>query len=82
MDLPVTLYTRAECPLCDELRGQVAALPVSITTVDVDADPALRDRYGWRVPVLVDAAGEVLAEGRLDAAGLERLRRRVEEARA
>ena len=34
--------------------------------VNVDADPALIQRYGLRVPVLTDSAGKELCHGRLD----------------
>jgi hypothetical protein len=38
--------------------------------VNVDADPALIQRYGLRVPVLTDTAGKELCHGRLDPAVL------------
>jgi glutathione S-transferase len=38
--------------------------------VDVDTDPALRERFGRRVPVLTDQHATVLCEGRWDAAVL------------
>lgn len=57
----ITVYTRDDCHLCDEaietIERVVASLPqsVDIDTVDVDADPDLRERYGERVPyVTVD----------------------------
>jgi hypothetical protein len=33
---------------------------VAFAEFDVDADPALRERYGLRVPVLTDAQGNEL----------------------
>jgi hypothetical protein len=61
-DLVLTLYGRAGCHLCDELRAELTAAledreaagrPVpSVAEIDVDADPALRDRYGALVPVV------------------------------
>jgi glutaredoxin len=66
----LTLYTRTQCPLCDDLAQELAALSVPVTKVDVDGSPELRDLYGLRVPVLVDAGGGVLAEGRVDLAAL------------
>ena len=57
----VTVYTRENCHLCaeaiDTIERVAASLPrsVAVDTVDVDADPALRERYGERVPyVMVD----------------------------
>jgi glutaredoxin len=57
----VTVYTRDDCHLCAEaietIERVAASLPRSVVldTVDVDADPDLRERYGERVPyVTVD----------------------------
>lgn len=57
----VTLYGRAACHLCDEARLIIAAvcaeLGESFTEVDIDTDPALRERFGDEVPVtFVDGA--------------------------
>ena len=48
----------------------LAAFGVAFEEVLVDADPALAERYGLRVPVLTDAAGRELCHGRLDPAVL------------
>lgn len=58
----LVLYGRSGCHLCDEmlaaLRSQLGTdFPVAI--VDVDSDPALRARYGERVPVLADGNKEL-----------------------
>ncbi|WP_435068919.1 glutaredoxin family protein [Haloplanus sp. C73] len=57
----VTVYTRENCHLCHEAIETIervaagVAREVSVETVDVDTDPALREEYGERVPyVLVD----------------------------
>jgi glutaredoxin len=57
----VTVYTRSDCHLCAEAIDTIervaasSSRPVEIDTVDVDADPDLRERYGERVPyVTVD----------------------------
>ena len=78
----MTLYTRPVCPLCDELKDRLAGLPLAITEVDVDSERELKKRYGLRIPVLVDGAGEVLAEGRLEPDDVARLRRWLAEVRA
>jgi len=44
---------------------------VPFEELDVDADPALEERYGDRVPVLTDAAGGEICYGRLDPAALQ-----------
>ncbi|MFN8542606.1 MAG: glutaredoxin family protein [Candidatus Binatia bacterium] len=52
----VTLYGRAECHLCHEMRAVVDAVardvPLEVEEVDVDGDPALVAAYGDEVPVL------------------------------
>jgi hypothetical protein len=59
----LTLLTRAGCPLCDEMAAEVRALIAGsgheLSPVDVDADPALKARYGWDVPLLFDGATEI-----------------------
>ena len=80
MPVPLTLYTRHPCPLCEDLVARLAGLPLDITEVDVDGDRDLSERYGLRIPVLVDGDGNLVAEGRIDAEGLRRVRRLVEEA--
>jgi hypothetical protein len=52
----LTLYERAGCHLCEEMRAIVDALsgdlPFTLDVVDVDSDPALAAAYGADVPVL------------------------------
>jgi glutaredoxin len=67
----LTVYSRAWCHLCDELCAALAPIAerygVPVDVIDVDSDPALDDRYGERVPVVL--AGETeLCHYRLDAA--------------
>lgn len=54
--LTVTLYTRENCHLCDEVRDELAALqekfPHRLVTVDVDSDAALSAKYGGVIPVV------------------------------
>ena len=59
--VPVTVYTREDCTLCDAARETIeetaAGLDVAIDLdmIDVDEDPELAEEYGERVPyVLVD----------------------------
>ncbi len=71
----VTLLGRAGCHLCDDARAVVAAVAeragVSWEERDVDADPALRERWSEYVPVvLVD--GEVHTWWRVDEKALAR----------
>jgi 4a-hydroxytetrahydrobiopterin dehydratase len=50
----VTLYTRANCPLCEKAKAAIlsSGVPVEITEVDIDGDEALRARYTDDVPVI------------------------------
>ena len=54
--VPVTLYTRPGCHLCEELerlvRAQRLGVELDWTRVDVDSSPDLAQRYGERIPVL------------------------------
>jgi glutaredoxin len=51
----VTLYGRSGCHLCDDARAVIEAvcaeLGESFTEVDIDSDPALRERFSDEVPV-------------------------------
>jgi glutaredoxin len=53
----LTLYGRADCHLCDEMRAVVDAVSremrFELEEVDVDGDPALAAMYGEEVPVLL-----------------------------
>ena len=60
----VTLYTRAGCGLCDEMKAALEKRGYRVSEVDVDADPELQRKYGLDVPVaFVD--GKLLAKHRL-----------------
>lgn len=67
------LYGRAGCPLCELMARTLATFGVAFEEVPVDDDPALAERYGLRVPVLVDASGRELCHGRLDPAVLSQI---------
>lgn len=74
----LVLYTRRDCHLCDEahaaierVRAEGAAFELEV--LDVDGDPALRERYGMEVPVLF-VEGRKFAKVRVDET---RLRRRL-----
>ena len=76
----VTLYTRVDCHLCEQALALLdrlgRQLAFEVTTVDVDAEEALRDRYGEAVPVIA-LEGVEIARAPISAALLEaRLRER------
>ena len=56
------LYGRKHCHLCERMAQALRARGVPFEEIDVDADPALRKRYGERVPVLTDAEGNELGQ--------------------
>jgi len=70
---PVRLLMRSYCHLCEEMEAVVAPLLAAaglpLERVDVDADPALEERYGWDVPVLLHGAA-VICRHRADAAAV------------
>ncbi|MDZ7594793.1 MAG: glutaredoxin family protein [Thiobacillus sp.] len=63
MSKTLTLYTRAGCPLCEEMATEVGALAANsghhLVLVDVDADPSLKADFGWDVPLLFDGGTEI-----------------------
>ncbi|MCK0117242.1 MULTISPECIES: glutaredoxin family protein [Isoptericola] len=71
----VVVYSRADCHLCDEARAVVAAVCAEAgetwQEIDIDAEPALVERYGEYVPV-VEVDGVQQGFWRVDAARLAR----------
>ncbi|MDT0500267.1 MULTISPECIES: glutaredoxin family protein [unclassified Halomonas] len=64
--IQLTLYTTLGCHLCQQLEGLLAQLsrePVGLERVEISEDDLLLARYGVRIPVLVDAAGNELDRG-------------------
>jgi glutaredoxin len=52
----VTLYTRKDCPLCDEaaqlLQRLAPEFGLEVKAVDIESDPALLERYKESIPAL------------------------------
>jgi thioredoxin reductase (NADPH) len=76
--LKLTLLGRAYCHLCDEMLDALRPLATrhgaTVTVVDVDAEPALEQAFGDRVPLLFagdPASGAELCCFRLDRARVE-----------
>lgn len=66
-----TVYSRADCSLCEQLLGELAQLlgPAGasrVEVIDIDGDSQLERKYGARIPVLM-ADGEFVCAYRLDA---------------
>lgn len=74
----VTLYTRPGCHLCDEAKSAIAPLLLEfgavLREVNIDADPLLKERYGWDIPV-VFIGQKKAAKHRVD---VEQFRRQLE----
>lgn len=73
--MPLILYQRDDCHLCDLALLQLAQAAVpDFDSVFIDDDPELEQRYGARVPVLVEVLSEQTAQRELewpfDAAGV------------
>jgi hypothetical protein len=75
----VTLYTRPGCHLCDEAKSAIAPLLLefgaALLEVNIDADPVLKERYGWDIPVFFLGSRKV-AKHRVD---LEKFRRQLRD---
>ena len=68
-----TVYSRADCSLCEHMLEQLAELlgpQTALQVVDIEGDPELERKYGTRIPVLL-ADGEFVCAYRLD---IERVR--------
>ena len=56
MTFQLTLYTREDCCLCEEMKEVVhrvaEELPLQIEAIDVDGAPDLKAKYGDEVPVI------------------------------
>ena len=77
----MTLYTRPGCHLCEEAKAVIAPLlrgsGATLREVNVDENPALKERYAWDVPVIFIGARKA-AKHRVNA---EQFRRQLREAR-
>ena len=79
--LPVILYTRERCHLCQDAREILARLaaeaPLAVSEIDVDSDPELTARFGEQVPVIVVEGAKVSKLVPREAAIRRRLFRRL-----
>jgi glutaredoxin len=71
----VTLYSKPDCPLCDEARGALDRvrdrLPFDMIEIDITTDADLEAAYRERIPV-VAVDGEELFDFHVDEQLLER----------
>ncbi len=65
----VTLYTKADCGLCEEAASMLKRLrrkiPFEIEYVNIETDANATERYGSRIPVIA-VDGEEVAAAPLD----------------
>ncbi|MCZ6796226.1 MAG: glutaredoxin family protein [Planctomycetota bacterium] len=73
--MKLIVYTKADCPLCDEGLREVQVVAerygLEIEKVDVEGDSELFYTHRYRIPV-VEFGGEELGWGRLDAGAMAR----------
>jgi glutaredoxin len=73
--IQVVLYTKRDCPLCDEMKAVVtrvrAEVSFALEVVDIEGDPTLCAAYGLDVPVLV-IDGRKAFKHRVEARALKR----------
>jgi len=50
--MEVTLYTKSDCPLCDDAKEAIHAAGLTAQEVDIDRDPELQRRFSNDVPVV------------------------------
>jgi hypothetical protein len=66
-----TVYSRADCSLCERMLDELAELlgpqaAAAVQVVDIGGQPELQRRYGARIPVLT-ADDEFVCAYRLDS---------------
>jgi glutaredoxin len=74
--IPITIYSRPGCHLCDEMKAIVQRValstPLAIEEVDISTDAELERLYGLEIPVLF-VAGKKVAKYRVTEADLRRV---------
>lgn len=79
----VTIYTRPGCHLCDEAKAAIEASgcdgECSLEEVNIDEDPALRERHGNDIPVIF-INGVKVFKHRVDPSEFRRKLRRLARA--
>jgi len=71
--MEIVLYTREECPLCEEAKEVLEEVrrerPFQYREIEITTSPALAKKYKNLIPVLI-INGEVAFVGRIDAKAL------------
>ncbi|CAM4302190.1 glutaredoxin family protein [Vreelandella rituensis] len=64
--IQLRLYTTLGCHLCEQLEALIHTLAndeVVLSHIEISDDAALMERYGVRIPVVIDEAGKELDRG-------------------
>lgn len=68
--VPLVLYTKPACGLCDEMKEEIARARVprriALDEVDITGEPELEERFGRSIPVLF-IGGRLAFKARLTA---------------
>ena len=76
MKARLTLYSKAGCHLCDEMKEVVDRLgsrvPLELHVVDISTDPVLEKQFGAEIPVLM-IEGRKAAKFRVTEEELEKV---------
>jgi len=55
-EIELTLYSKEECHLCDEMEKAINLLPASMNVklrkIDISKNPELEEKYGREIPIL------------------------------
>lgn len=67
--MKVQLYSRTNCPLCEEARLMLELVKddinFDIEEINIEEDDELHEKYLLRIPV-IESGGKVIQEGRID----------------
>ena len=67
--MKVQLYSRTNCPLCEEARLMLELVKddinLDIEEINIEEDDKLHEKYLLRIPV-IESGGEIIQEGRID----------------
>ena len=74
--IPLTIYSRPGCHLCDEMEAIIArvalTIPLTLERIDISTDPTLEAQYGLEIPVLL-IEGKKAAKFRVSEEELRRI---------
>lgn len=54
MQKQILLYSRNDCPLCEDVEETLQRLNIEYKFIDIDLDETLRKKYHVKVPILLN----------------------------